>query len=93
MSNIVLIPQVFPTLKERDKIVDLYKHLRLAGLKQDPKAFSATYETESEFPYEKWLSRIQNPQARTLIALDEGETVPSSDNTLTPFCPENGWGL
>lgn len=76
MSNIVLIPQEFPTVKERDKIVDLYKHLRLAGLKQDPEAFSATYETEAEFPHEKWLARIENPQARTFIALDDGETVP-----------------
>ncbi|EAL86409.1 GNAT family N-acetyltransferase [Aspergillus fumigatus Af293] len=83
MSNIVLIPQEFPTVKERDKIVDLYKHLRLAGLKQDPEAFSATYETEAEFPHEKWLARIENPQARTFIALDDGETVPSTGNALT----------
>lgn len=83
MSNIALIPQTFPTSEERGKIVHLYKRLRLAGLNQDPKAFSASYETEVEFPYEKWLARIQNPQARTFIALDEGETVPSSGDALT----------
>jgi GNAT superfamily N-acetyltransferase len=83
MSNIALIPQAFPTPKEQDKIVDQYKHLRLAGLKQDPKAFSSKYETEAEFPYEKWLSRIQNPQARTFIALAGDEPVPSSDDALT----------
>ncbi|GIK05402.1 hypothetical protein Aspvir_009511 [Aspergillus viridinutans] len=83
MSNITLIPQAFPTPKERDKIINLYKHLRLAGLKQDPKAFSATYEAEAEFPYEKWLSRIQNPQARTFIALKRDDTVHSPDDGLT----------
>ncbi|KAF7155891.1 hypothetical protein CNMCM5623_008771 [Aspergillus felis] len=83
MSNIAIVPQAFPSPKERDKIVDLYRHLRLAGLKQDPKAFSSTYETEADFPYEKWLSRIENPQARTFIALEEDGTVPSSDNALT----------
>ncbi|RHZ64513.1 hypothetical protein CDV55_106794 [Aspergillus turcosus] len=83
MSNIALIPQVFPTPQELDKIVDQYKHLRLAGLKQDPKAFLSKYETEAEFPYERWVSRIQNPQARTFIALAGDEPVPSSDDALT----------
>ncbi|KAF7114660.1 hypothetical protein CNMCM5793_009611 [Aspergillus hiratsukae] len=83
MSNIALIPQAFPTPNELNKIVDQYKHLRLAGLKQDAKAFSSKYETEADFPYERWLSRIQNPQARTFIALAGDEPVPSSDDALT----------
>ncbi|RHZ53931.1 uncharacterized protein CDV56_107416 [Aspergillus thermomutatus] len=83
MSNIALVPREFPTEKELDKIVDRYRHLRLAGLKQDPKAFTANYETEAQFPYEKWLSRIQNPKARTFIALDQGERVNSSHDALT----------
>jgi GNAT superfamily N-acetyltransferase len=83
MANIALIPQAFPAPNERDKIVNLYRHLRLAGLKQDPNAFSSKYETEADFPYEKWLSRIENPQARTFIALEEDGAVPSSANALT----------
>ncbi|KAB8238559.1 GNAT family N-acetyltransferase [Aspergillus alliaceus] len=69
VSNIVPIPKEYTHQTDLETIVTRYKTLRLKGLEENPEAFSSKYEDEVKFPYEKWLARVNNPQARTFIAL------------------------
>ncbi|OTB01524.1 hypothetical protein M426DRAFT_215000 [Hypoxylon sp. CI-4A] len=49
--------------------LDSYKPFRLAALKQDFDAFGSTYEREVAFTDNDWLSRIQNPHAKTFVVV------------------------
>ncbi|KAF7591506.1 hypothetical protein BBP40_001496 [Aspergillus hancockii] len=69
-SNVALVPKNFTRQADLEAIITQYKALRLRGLKEDPDAFSSRYEDEFQFPDEKWRARVQNPQARTFVALD-----------------------
>ncbi|KAE8369763.1 hypothetical protein BDV27DRAFT_114535 [Aspergillus caelatus] len=79
-SNVVLIPKKYAHQKDLEAIITRYRTLRLRGLKENPDAFSSKYEDEVEFPYEKWLARVTNPQARSFIAYDD-----QTDNSLDPL--------
>lgn len=70
-GEVVLVPKTFPSPAHLDCIVELYKGVRLRGLQADPKSFSSTYEGESQFPYDTWLSRIQNPLGKTFVLVIE----------------------
>ncbi|KAE8137996.1 hypothetical protein BDV38DRAFT_246018 [Aspergillus pseudotamarii] len=70
-SNVALVPKEYAHQKDLEAIITRYRTLRLRGLKENPDAFSSKYEDEVEFPYEKWLARVTNPQARSFIAYDD----------------------
>ncbi|KAB8273220.1 hypothetical protein BDV30DRAFT_115013 [Aspergillus minisclerotigenes] len=70
-SNIALIPKEYAHQGDLEAIVTRYRTLRLRGLKENPDSFSSKYEDEVDFPYEKWLARVTNPQARSFIAYDD----------------------
>ncbi|KNG84915.1 acetyltransferase, GNAT family [Aspergillus nomiae NRRL 13137] len=72
-SNVARIPKEYAHQTDLEDIIARYRDLRLKGLKENPKAFSSKYEDEVEFPYEKWLARVTNPQARSFIAYDSQE--------------------
>ncbi|KAF5137733.1 N-alpha-acetyltransferase RimI [Metarhizium anisopliae] len=61
-----------------------YKRLRLEALKQSPHSFSSTYETESQFPDDVWVSRLQHPRKETFICVAtlEGESEWVAQVTL-----------
>lgn len=40
---------------------EIYRAIRLQGLKADPQAFGRSYDEELAFPKEKWLERANNP--------------------------------
>ncbi|EAU32691.1 predicted protein [Aspergillus terreus NIH2624] len=69
---VVSISKSYPSPTDQASIIERYKTLRLTGLKQDPQSFSSTYDQELQFPLEKWLARMANPEARTLVALKAG---------------------
>ncbi|KAE8371880.1 hypothetical protein BDV26DRAFT_114295 [Aspergillus bertholletiae] len=70
-SNVALIPKEYAQQTDLETIITRYKTLRLRGLQENPNAFSSKYEDEVEFPYEKWLARVTNPEARSFIAYDD----------------------
>ncbi|KAE8314397.1 hypothetical protein BDV41DRAFT_587416 [Aspergillus transmontanensis] len=69
-SNIALIPREYAHQGDLEAIITRYRTLRLRGLKENPDSFSSKYEDEVDFPYEKWLARVTNPQARSFVAYD-----------------------
>lgn len=46
-----------------------YKTLRLSALQQDPTLFSSTYEVESKFSDQNWISRLSDERKETLICV------------------------
>jgi GNAT superfamily N-acetyltransferase len=89
-SDVVLLPKNPNLSPERlSAIVNRYKSNRLEALQLEPSAFSSTYERESQFIYETWLSRATNPLSRIFVALGDRELSPrtttedSDDPTLS----------
>ncbi|KAJ5359082.1 uncharacterized protein N7496_011495 [Penicillium cataractarum] len=82
-DEVILVPKMFspPTLEQ--EVVNRYKHLRLHGLKVDPQSFSATYEDESKFDDDVWLSRIHNPVGKTFAAVTDSNTQSEASTTET----------
>lgn len=82
-GEVILIPKTFASPAHLQAVVERYKNIRLHGLQVDPQSFSSTYEEESRYPYETWLSRIQNPVGKTFVSMikssaeskDGGETA------------------
>lgn len=73
-EKIARIPKTFPSETHLQDIVKHYKTLRLDALQLNPSAFGSTYERESQFTYETWLSRVQNPLSKIFVALAGEET-------------------
>ncbi|KAI0838976.1 hypothetical protein F5Y06DRAFT_296135 [Hypoxylon sp. FL0890] len=76
--------------------LDHYKPFRLAALKQEPDAFGSTYTREINFIEEDWLSRINNPLVKTLVAVHSNDRrvlsatsligpLPNRDPASNPF--------
>lgn len=68
-GEVILIPRTSTSPAHLDSIAERYKNVRLHGLRVDPQSFSSTYEFESQFSSDVWLSRIQNPLGRTFAAV------------------------
>lgn len=77
-DEVILVPKPYaaPTLEQT--IVERYKKLRLHGLQVDPQSFSSTYEDESQFADEVWLSRIYNPAGKTFAAVTCSDNQPEN---------------
>lgn len=56
-----------PSHAEISTLASKYRDLRLAALKESPTSFSSTFETESAFSIEQWISRITTPGKETFI--------------------------
>lgn len=78
-GEILLIPKAFPSSSHLDSIVERYKSVRLHGLQADPVSFSSTYEEESRFSHDTWLSRVQNPLGKTLVSVVTAHQQPASE--------------
>jgi len=63
-----------------------YKELRLHALQSDPKAFGSSYEREVAFKDEEWLKRLRNPDAITLVALQEDGELIGTLTTMHLLC-------
>lgn len=50
-----------------------YKALRLEALRQSPTSFSSTLKTESQFPDDVWVSRLQDPEKETFVCVATSE--------------------
>ncbi|WYZ38283.1 hypothetical protein EsH8_III_000197 [Colletotrichum jinshuiense] len=71
----------------RDKwllLVDRYKAFRLLSLRLSPDCFGSTYAREAAFPPEKWHSRLSDPQATTIVAV-EGPYGNNLAQNASPF--------
>ncbi|KAJ5752906.1 hypothetical protein N7520_009823 [Penicillium odoratum] len=85
-GEVLLIPKTFSSPRNLDEVADRYKNLRLHGLLVDPKSFSSTYETESQFSPATWRARLQNPAGNTFVSVINPETKcgVGSDTVSSP---------
>ncbi|KAJ5147268.1 hypothetical protein N7526_000620 [Penicillium atrosanguineum] len=84
-GEVILIPKTSTSPAHLNSVANRYKDIRLHGLKVDPESFSSTYEFESQFSSDVWLSRIQNPLGKTFAAvIDFGA---ESDDRKIKLCP------
>lgn len=92
---VVSIPKSYPSPTDQASIIERYKTLRLTGLKQEPQSFSSTYDQELQFPPEKWLARMTNPEARTFVALKPGpnETTPTHQDDIRALLSRDWVGV
>lgn len=95
--TILPIPHLSPSATALPSLVTKYKTLRLSALQLEPTAFSSTYDREKQFSHETWVSRVQNSQGTTYIALNSSQSEPTStdqeqrkDNQLQQLL-ENEW--
>lgn len=90
-GDVVLLPKD----ANLQALVDRFKSNRLEALQLDPDAFGSTYESESQFTYETWLSRITNPLSKTFVALEHQESsitsAEDSDDSRLRRLLENEW--
>src|ERR1700761_9376928 len=79
---VIQLPQRYdtPPLSNHLKaIVAKSKEIRLESLRSDPSAFSSNLARKLAFDDSVWESRLTNPVARVLIALDINDTEISGD--------------
>jgi ribosomal protein S18 acetylase RimI-like enzyme len=56
-------------------VADKYRALRLEALQQSPTSFSSTWDIESRFSNDTWVSRLRNPDKETFACVyQEGQT-------------------
>ncbi|KLJ06326.1 hypothetical protein EMPG_10258 [Blastomyces silverae] len=67
-TKVICIPQTL-LASSIGALCQRYKTARLRALKEDPQAFSSTYDKESKFEDKTWAERLQNPQAKTFVAV------------------------
>lgn len=70
-GDVILIPKEFLSPSTLKCIEERYKANRLEALQRDPNAFPSTHERESQFAYETWLSRRENPLSKTFVAVED----------------------
>jgi len=60
---------------------EVYREIRLEGLKVDPQAFGRSYEEEKDFPKEKWIERVSNPY--NIVAIENEKVLGTMSANLT----------
>ncbi|KAF4826710.1 hypothetical protein CGCTS75_v008931 [Colletotrichum tropicale] len=73
----IVLPKSHPSLAKFLQLSDRYKAFRLLSLRLSPESFGSTYAREVSFAPDKWLARLANPLATTIVAVDDGVTPPS----------------
>jgi len=71
LASVAELPKHYATSQFLQIYALRSKEIRLRGLQLDPAYFASTFEKESQFPLETWISRLTNPLARTFIAMRE----------------------
>jgi RimJ/RimL family protein N-acetyltransferase len=83
-GEVIVIPRTSTSPAHLDSIAERYKNVRLHGLRVDPQSFSSTYEFESQFSSDVWLSRIQNPLGKTFAAVIDSDA--KSNDQISDSC-------
>ncbi|KKZ64460.1 hypothetical protein EMCG_09554 [[Emmonsia] crescens] len=79
--RVICVPQNLPSSSSLAQLCQNYKTARLRALKEDPQAFSSTYDRESQFDDATWAERLQNPLSKTFVAIhtEEADGTETSD--------------
>lgn len=60
---------------------EIYRDIRLKGLKEDPQAFGRSFAEEKDYPKEKWIDRVNNPY--NMVALEKNEAIGTASAHVT----------
>ncbi|PGH17204.1 hypothetical protein AJ79_01342 [Helicocarpus griseus UAMH5409] len=71
-----------------EQLCQRYKTARLRALKEDPQAFSSTYEQESKFNHADWAKRLRNPLGKTFAVV---RTEAGNNATEIEHLTGNEW--
>ncbi|KAK1724170.1 uncharacterized protein BDZ83DRAFT_359943 [Colletotrichum acutatum] len=86
-STPLALPKSHPSPAIFQVLLDRYKSLRLTSLLLSPSCFGSTHAREVVFPPEKWVSRLTNPGATTIIIYEDAtpspDTLPTSATSST----------
>ncbi|MCJ1291491.1 hypothetical protein MMC34_003035 [Xylographa carneopallida] len=63
-----ILPVYWEDKNQLEATANALRSLRLEALQLAPDAYASTYEKEVKFPKDLWLQRLQNPQARHVVA-------------------------
>jgi len=74
---LVSIPHQFEDDNVLHECAEKMRILRLRSLNSDSDAFSSSYETESQKPFEFWINRLLNKNARHILAVQPHFPVES----------------
>ncbi|WEW55784.1 hypothetical protein PRK78_001217 [Emydomyces testavorans] len=82
MAAVIQVPQgpSIPSTALR-QLCQRFRTARLSALQADPSAFSSSYEKECQFDDKTWAQRLQNPLAKTFVALAKSRNVPRAQNS------------
>ncbi|EXF82913.1 hypothetical protein CFIO01_01283 [Colletotrichum fioriniae PJ7] len=79
-SSPLILPKSHPSPTKFQTLLDRYKSLRLTSLLLSPSCFGSTHAREAVFPQEKWLFRLANPVATTIIIYEDVASASSLTN-------------
>src|SRR5262245_44366178 len=68
-EDVIQVPREFSSALQLQELCHRFKALRLRALHEDPDAFTSTYADEAQFSDEIWATRLQNPFAKTFVAV------------------------
>ncbi|KAK2739542.1 hypothetical protein FQN55_009418 [Onygenales sp. PD_40] len=91
-TKVLQVPKESPSSEILQGLCDRFKTARLRALREDPSAFSSKYETESQFENAFWAKRLQNPLAKTFVAVrtEADRPTQTEDNDLE-LLARNEW--
>ncbi|OJD26317.1 hypothetical protein ACJ73_02303 [Blastomyces percursus] len=92
LTKVIRIPQTLLS-SYMGALCQRYKTARLRALKEDPQAFSSTYDKESQFDDSVWAERLQNPQAKTFVTLRAEETGGAESSEIEQLSANEWLGM
>ncbi|MCJ1317126.1 hypothetical protein MMC15_002448 [Xylographa vitiligo] len=82
-SCLRILPVDWDDKGQLEEMANALRSLRLDALQVAPDAYASTYEQEVQFPKVLWLQRLQNPQARHVVATLKQKGEGKKDNRVS----------
>ncbi|MCJ1281646.1 hypothetical protein MMC26_000967 [Xylographa opegraphella] len=86
-----ILPVHWDDKDQLGKTANALRSVRLDALQLALDAYASTYEKEVEFPKDLWLQRLQNPQARHLVAVLKQKDDGKAGNQVYGTEPLGKW--
>ncbi|KXH68881.1 hypothetical protein CSAL01_02543 [Colletotrichum salicis] len=84
-STPLILPKSHPDSVEFQTLLNRYKSFRLSSLLLSPSCFGSTHAREVAYPPEKWISRLTDPFATTIVIYEDASSsgTPTSTDSAT----------
>ncbi|KAK1658441.1 hypothetical protein BDP55DRAFT_396984 [Colletotrichum godetiae] len=84
-STPLILPKSHPDPAKFQTLLNRYKSFRLSSLLLSPSCFGSTHAREVVYPPEKWISRLTDPLATTIVIYKDASPagIPTSVDSAT----------